>query len=56
MGTNTGENRRNGPVKKRTQTQNPLTGQYVKRDKTTGQFIGAKKGKYKGVTEEKKNK
>lgn len=54
MGTNTGENTRKGAVKKRTQTYNPVTDQHVKRDTTTGQFIGAKKGKYKGVREEKR--
>lgn len=53
MAKNTGENRRNGSVKGRTQTYNPVTDQHVKRDATTGQFIGAKKGKYKGIREEK---
>ncbi|MEL7665458.1 MAG: hypothetical protein AAGU10_15195 [Methanosarcina mazei] len=53
MAKNTGENRRNGSVKDRTQTYNPVTDQHVKRDATTGQFISAKKGKYKGVREEK---
>jgi hypothetical protein len=53
MAKNTGENRRNGAVKGRSQTYNPVTDQCVKRDVTTGQFIGSKKGKYKGVREEK---
>lgn len=53
MAKNTGEGRRNGAVKKRTQTYNQVTDQYVKRDTTTGKFIDAKKGKYKGVTKEK---
>lgn len=53
---NTGEGRRNGAVKNRTQTYNPVTGQHVKRDTTNGQFIDAKDGKYKGVTTENKKK
>lgn len=52
MAKNTGEGR-DGSIKKRSQVLNPVTDQYVKRDTTTGQFIGAKKGKYKGVREEK---
>jgi hypothetical protein len=56
MAKNTGEGRRNGAVKNRTQTYNPVTDQHVKRDRTTGQFIDAKKGKYKGVTDENKKK
>ncbi len=56
MAKNTGEGRRNGAVKSRTQTYNPVTGQYVKRDTTNGQFMDAKEGKYKGVTDENKKK
>lgn len=56
MAKNTGEGKRNGAVKNRTQTYNPVTDQHVKRDRTTGQFIDAKKGKYKGVTDENKKK
>ena len=41
-----------GPISKRTQSMNPRTGQWVKRDAETGKFISAKKtaGPYKGVT------
>ncbi|HII79964.1 MAG TPA: hypothetical protein HA261_06140 [Methanosarcina sp.] len=53
MAKNRGDGKRDGAVRDRTQTYNPVTDQYVKRDTTTGQFIGAKKGKYKGVREEK---
>jgi hypothetical protein len=56
MAKNKGDGKRIGAVRDRTQTYNPVTDQHVKRDTTTGQFIGAKKGKYKGVTEEKKKK
>jgi hypothetical protein len=54
MARNTGNNTRQGAVKKRTQVVNPVTGLYVKRDKDTGQFMSAKKdGKpYKGITKE----
>lgn len=49
------DNSRKGAVKKRTQVLNPKTGLYVKRDKTTGQFMDVKTtgGKFKGVTKEK---
>ena len=51
MARNTSKGRA-GAVKKRTQSINPKTGLYVKRDTSTGKFVGAKKdGKpYKGVT------
>lgn len=54
MAKNTGTDSRKGTVKKRTQTINPKTGLYVKRDATTGQLLSAKKDKkpYKGVTKE----
>ncbi|MCW3162646.1 hypothetical protein [Chryseobacterium oryctis] len=50
-----GDNRRIGAVKNRTQVLNTKTNLYVKRDKGTGQFIDVKitGGKYKGITKEK---
>ena len=55
MATNTGKNYRKGAVKGKTQTYNPTTGQYVKRDASTGRFEAAKKDgtPFKGVTKEK---
>lgn len=46
---------RRGAVKQRSQVKNPLTGKYVKRDKTTGQFMDMKSDKkpFKGVRKEK---
>jgi hypothetical protein len=51
----TGDNRRIGAVKDRSQTLNPKTDQWVKRDATTGQFMDVKSdGKpFKGVRKEK---
>ena len=42
----------NGPISKRTQSMNPKTGQWVKRDMETGQFKSTKKteGPYKSIT------
>lgn len=56
MATNTGKGGRKGAVKQRTQVLNPTTGQYVKRDTTTGKFIAAKKdgAPFKGVKKEKR--
>ena len=53
MAKNTAENTRKGAVKKRSQVLNPKTKLYIKRDKTTGQFISAKATPYKGVRKEK---
>ena len=49
-----GDNRRQGAVRGRSQTQTS-SGLWVKRDKATGQFMDVKKdGKpFKGVTKEK---
>lgn len=49
---------RKGAVKKRTQVLNPKTGLYTKRGEETGQFMDVKttRGKFKGVTQEKKKK
>ena len=58
MATNgkSGDNRRHGAVKKRSQAYNPKTDQYVKRDANTGRFMDVKQdGKpFKGVRKEKK--
>lgn len=55
MAKNTGKGHRAGFVNDRSQTYNAKTGQYLKRDKTTGRFISASNNKYKGVKEEKKS-
>ncbi|MEN6552856.1 MAG: hypothetical protein ABFC34_08210 [Methanobacterium sp.] len=51
----TGDNRRIGAVKDRSQTLNPVTDKWVKRDTTTGRFMDIKSdGKpFKGVRKEK---
>lgn len=57
MATNSpsGDNHRNGAVRGRSQTYNPKTGQYVKRDAETGQFMDVKQDgtPFKGVRKEK---
>lgn len=56
MAKNTGENHRHGAVDNRSQTYNPKTDQYVKRDTTTGQFMDVKTSSptpFKGVRKEK---
>ncbi len=53
MGINTNEGYRIGVVKDRSQTYNPKTEQYVKRDLKTGKFISASDFKYKGIRVEK---
>lgn len=56
MAKNTGNNHRIGAVKDRTQTYNPKTDCYVKRDTQTGRFIDMKTSDntpFKGVTKEK---
>lgn len=52
-----GDGHRNGAVKSRTQSLNPKTGLYTKRNAETGQFMDVKTtgGKFKGVTKEKQN-
>lgn len=57
MATNgkSGDNRRHGSVRKRSQTQMP-SGHWVKRDAETGQFMDVKtsdKTPFKGVRKEK---
>lgn len=58
MATNppTGDKARKGAVRKRSQTYNPTTGQYVKRGADSGRFLDVKQdGKpFKGVRREKK--
>jgi hypothetical protein len=51
-----GDNARKGQVKDRSQVLNPVTGLWVKRDLTNGQFIDVKTSSYepfKGVKKEK---
>lgn len=50
-----GDNRRIGAVKNRSQILNPKTNLYIKRDTETGRFMDVKTtgGKFKGVTKEK---
>jgi hypothetical protein len=57
MATNppTGDGHRNGAVRDRSQTYNPVTQQWVKRDTETGRFMDVKKDgdPFKGVRKEK---
>jgi hypothetical protein len=50
-----GDGARKGAVKERSQVFNPQNGHFVKRDTTTGQFIGQKADgtKFKGIRKEK---
>lgn len=56
MATNkpSGDNHRNGAVRNRSQTSNPVTDAWTKRDKETGQFMDQKTDgeKFKGVRRE----
>lgn len=54
MATNTGKDHRVGAVRDRSQTYNPKTDSYVKRDSDTGKFIDQKADSkpFKGVTKE----
>lgn len=51
-----GDGYRNGAVRDRSQTHNPKTDTWVKRDSDTGRFIDVKKDgtPFKGVRKEKK--
>ena len=51
-----GDNARKGAVKDRSQTYNPKTEKWVKRDKDTGRFMDVKKDgtPFKGVRKEGK--
>jgi hypothetical protein len=57
MATNppTGDHRRKGAVKKRSQVKNPQNDRYVKRNKQDGKFMDVKhdKKQFKGVRREK---
>jgi len=57
MATNppTGDNSRKGAVRDRSQTYNPRTEQWVKRDANTGKFMDVKQSgtPFKGVRKEK---
>ena len=50
-----GDGHRNGAVKDRSQTYNPKTEQWVKRDASSGRFMDVKQDgtPFKGVTKEK---
>lgn len=52
---NTGRNFRRGAVRRRSQVQNPHTGDWTKRDADTGKFMDGKKDgqPFKGVRREK---
>ncbi|NEU10098.1 hypothetical protein GZH53_17370 [Flavihumibacter sp. R14] len=56
MATNgkSGDNRRHGAVKDRSQTSNPTIDQWVKRDSETGRFMDVKQDgePFKGVRKE----
>ena len=51
----TGDGQRKGMVRRRSQTFNPLTNQWVKRNAETGQFMDVKQDgtPFKGVRKEK---
>lgn len=55
MAKNTDEGYRRGSVNDRSQVLNPRTGNYVKRDETSGRFMRQKKDgtPFKGVAREK---
>ncbi|NVO84293.1 hypothetical protein [Hymenobacter terrestris] len=54
----TGDNARKGAVRKRSQTFNSVTKQYVKRDAETGRFMDVKEDDkpFKAVRRERKRK
>jgi hypothetical protein len=55
MAKNTGNDSRQGAVKDRSQTFNPKTNCFVKRDTSTGKFLSCKKDEpFKGITKEMK--
>ena len=58
MAKNTGNGYRRGSVDNRTQTQNPINGNWTKRDTETGRFIDQKQGgdPFKGVAKEVDNR
>ena len=54
MAKNTGDNYRKGSVSGRTQSQNPQSGNWTKRDAQTGRFMDQKQdgAPFKGVAKE----
>lgn len=50
-----GDEHRNGAVRERSQTYNPTTDQWIKRDSCTGRFMDVKQGgnPFKGVRKER---
>jgi len=50
-----GDKARKGAVRQRSQVQNPKTGQWIKRNSETGQFMDVKQDgtKWKGIRKEK---
>ena len=54
MAGNTKDGHRKGAIKERSQTFNPVTEQWIKRDTTTGRFMSVSNNKFKGVKNEKK--
>ena len=52
MGKNNGNGSRTGAVKDRSQSFNPRTKQYVKRNTTTGKIMSTKSTPYKGVSKD----
>jgi len=54
MAKNTGNGHRHGSVCDRTQSQNPVNGNWTKRDADTGRFMNQKQGgdPFKGVAKE----
>ncbi|MGI4795318.1 MAG: hypothetical protein ACRYG8_14845 [Janthinobacterium lividum] len=55
MATNTGKGHRTGSVDDRTQSKNPITSNYTKRNTDDGRFMAQKEGgkPFKGVAKEK---
>jgi len=55
VATNTGRGHRSGAVRGRSQTYNPKSKSYVKRDSSTGRFMDGKSdgNPFKGVRKEK---
>ena len=58
MATNTGKGYRQGSVNDRTQVQNPVNGNWTKRDTDSGKFIEQKQGgePFKGAAKETDNR
>ena len=54
MARNTGAGYRQGILLNRSQTFNPITNKFMKRDTETGKFVSAKDTPFKNVRKEKK--